>query len=204
MVILLLYGNPPAFFHQLIHFDHWLFQKINQEWINPAFDLIFTFMRQAELWIPFYLFLLVLALVNFGKKALWWSGSLIMTAIISDLCSSTIIKNTIFRLRPCRNPELADQIRVLVNYCPQSSSFTSSHACNHFAIAFFIFITLNQTGSWRWLLFLWALMISYGQVYVGVHFPLDVLGGIMLGTTIGYLMSRFFRMQFGTISLKQG
>ncbi|MFI5124790.1 MAG: phosphatase PAP2 family protein [Chitinophagales bacterium] len=203
-MILLLSGNHPAFFQQLINFDHWLFQKINQEWINPVFDVVFSFMRQAELWIPFYLFLLVLAIVNFGRKGLWWSATLIMTVIISDLCSSTILKNTIFRLRPCRNPDIADQVRILVNYCPQSSSFTSSHAFNHFAMAFFIFITLNETGSWRWLLFLWALMISYAQVYVGVHYPLDVLGGTLVGSSIGYLMSQFFRKQFGILSIKQG
>ncbi|MDP4131519.1 MAG: phosphatase PAP2 family protein [Bacteroidota bacterium] len=203
-MILLLSGNHPAIFRQLIHLDHWFFQKINQEWTNPVFDLVFSFMRQAEFWIPFYLFLLVFAILNFGRKSVWWSATFIMTVIISDLCSSTILKNTIFRLRPCRNPDMADQVRILVNYCPQSSSFTSSHACNHFAMAFFIFITLNQTGSWRWLLFVWALMISYAQVYVGVHYPLDVLGGTLAGSIIGYLMSQFFRKQFGVLSLKQG
>ena len=191
-----------SFFRQIISIDHWLFHQINQVWINPVFDLVFVFMRQAELWVPFYLFLLVFGLVNFGKKALWWSATLIMTAIISDLISSSIIKNIIFRLRPCRNPDLANQVRVLVNYCPQSSSFTSSHACNHFALAFFIFITLNQTGSWRWLLFLWAFLISYAQVYVGVHYPLDVLGGTLAGSSIGYMMSIFYKKQFGTLSLK--
>jgi membrane-associated phospholipid phosphatase len=191
-----------SFFRQIISIDHWLFHQINQVWINPVFDLVFVFMRQAEFWVPFYLFLLVLGLVNFGKKALWWSATVIMTAIISDLVSSSIIKNIIFRLRPCRNPELADQVRVLVNYCPQSSGFTSSHACNHFALAFFIFITLNQTGSWRWLLFLWAFLISYAQVYVGVHYPLDILGGTLAGSSIGYMMSIFYKKQFGTLSLK--
>ena len=191
-----------SFFRQIISIDHWLFHQINQVWTNPVFDLVFVFMRQAELWVPFYLFLLVFGLVNFGKKALWWSATLIMTAIISDLVSSSIIKNIIFRLRPCRNPDLANQVRVLVNYCPQSSSFTSSHACNHFALAFFIFITLNQTGSWRWLLFLWAFLISYAQVYVGVHYPLDVLGGTLAGSSIGYMMSIFYKKQFGTLSLK--
>jgi membrane-associated phospholipid phosphatase len=201
-MILLLFPILSVFFRQIISIDHWLFQKINQVWINPVFDLVFVFMRQAELWVPFYLFLLVFGLVNFGKKALWWSATLIMTAIISDLVSSSIIKNTIFRLRPCRNPDLADQVRVLVNYCPKSSGFTSSHACNHFALAFFIFITLNQTGSWRWLLFLWAFLISYAQVYVGVHYPLDILGGTIAGSSIGYLMSIFYKKQFGTLSLK--
>jgi undecaprenyl-diphosphatase len=201
-MILLLFPILSVFFRQIISIDHWLFQKINQVWINPVFDLVFVYMRQAELWVPFYLFLLVFGLVNFGKRALWWSATLIMTAIISDLVSSSIIKNTIFRLRPCRNPDLADQVRVLANYCPKSSGFTSSHACNHFALAFFIFITLNQTGSWRWLLFLWAFLISYAQVYVGVHYPLDILGGTIAGSSIGYLMSIFYKKQFGTLSLK--
>ena len=191
-----------SFFRQIISIDHWLFHQINQVWTNPVFDLVFVFIRQAELWVPFYLFLLVFGLVNFGKKALWWSATLIMTAIISDLVSSSIIKNIIFRLRPCRNPDLANQVRVLVNYCPKSSSFTSSHACNHFALAFFIFITLNQTGSWRWLLFLWAFLISYAQVYVGVHYPLDILGGTLAGSSVGYMMSIFYKKQFGTLSLK--
>src|SRR6185312_1492449 len=201
-MILLLFPILSVFFRQIISIDHWLFQKINQVWINPVFDLVFVFMRQAELWVPFYLFLLVFGLVNFGKKALWWSATLIMTAIISGLVSSSIIKNTIFRLRPCRNPDLADQVRGLVKYCPKSSGCTSSHACNHFALAFFIFLTFNQPGSSRWLLFLWAFLISYAQVYVGVHYPLDILGGTIAGSSIGYLMSIFYKKQFGTLSLK--
>jgi membrane-associated phospholipid phosphatase len=186
----------------LLRFDHRMFHKINQVWTNPFFDLLLPFARQQEFWYFFYLFLLVFALVNFGVKGCWWAVSLIMTVIISDLCSSSLIKMLFFRLRPCRNPDMIDQVRVLVNYCPQSSSFTSSHACNHFAAAWFIFITLNQTGSWRWLLFLWAFVISYAQVYVGVHFPLDILGGAILGSAIGYGMSILFGKQFGALPLK--
>ena len=181
-MILLLGLFHPAILKPLLQFDHWLFHKMNQVWISPFFDQVFPFVRQPEFWYPFYLFLLVFALYNFRRKGGWWALSLIMTAIISDLFSSSLIKMIIFRYRPCRNPDMMDQVRVLVNYCPQSSSFTSSHATNHFAAAWFIFITLNQTGSWRWLLFLWAFMISYAQVYVGVHYPLDITGGALLGT----------------------
>lgn len=200
-MILLLTSLDAVLLKPLLRFDHWLFQKINQVWINPFFDLVLPFMRQQEFWYFFYLFLLVFILINFRVKGCWWAITLIMTVIIGDLLSSSLIKELIFRFRPCRDPNLADQVRVLVNYCPHSSSFTSSHACNHFAAAWFIFITLNQTGSWRWLLFLWAFIISYAQVYVGVHFPLDIFGGAILGSSIGYAMSKFFRMQFGALPL---
>jgi undecaprenyl-diphosphatase len=200
-MILLLAPLVAVFFKPLLRFDHWLFHKINQVWISPFFDLVLPLIRQQEFWYFFYLFLLVFILYNFGIRGCWWAVTLIMTGIISDLFSSSLIKNLIFRFRPCRNPDLADQVRVLANYCPQSSSFTSSHACNHFAAAWFIFITLNQTGSWRWVLFLWAFVISYAQVYVGVHFPLDILGGAILGSSIGLAMSKFFKMQFGALSL---
>jgi len=200
-MILLLTPLDAVILKPLLRFDHWLFEKINQVWINPFFDLTLPFIRQQEFWYFFYLFLLVFILYNFGIKGCWWAVTLIMTGIIADLFSSSLIKTLIFRVRPCHDPDMADQVRVLVDYCPNSSSFTSPHACNHFAAAWFIFITLNQTGSWRWLLFLWAFIISYAQVYVGVHFPLDIFGGAIMGSAIGFGMSKFFRMQFGTLPL---
>jgi undecaprenyl-diphosphatase len=179
-----------------------LFNKINQEWVSPSFDLIMPAVCQEEIWFPLYVFLLVFALYNFRAKGSLWLGVLVMTVIISDLISSSLIKSLIFRYRPCQDPVLMDGVRVLANYCPPHSGFPASPACNHFAAAWFIFITLNQTGAWRWSLFLWALIISYGQIYVGVHYPLDVAGGIVLGSAIGLGMSIFFRLQFGTLSLK--
>ena len=93
-------------------------------------------------------------------------------------------------------------IRVLVNYCPMSSSFTSSHACNHFAAATFIFSTLRHTGRWWWIVFAWAFFISYSQIYVGVHYPVDVLCGAILGCLIGLGVSLLFRRQFGMLTLQ--
>jgi membrane-associated phospholipid phosphatase len=188
-------------FSPLLRFDHWLFDKINQEWIYPVFDLVMPVAGQELIWFPFYVFLLVFALYNFRTKGLWWSATLIMTVIISDLISNSLIKSIIFRYRPCQDPDIMDGVRLLVNYCPPHSGFPASSACNHFAAAWFIFITLNQTGSWRWFLFIWAIIISYGQIYVGVHYPLDVAGGVILGTAIGWGMTKFFRLQFGTLSL---
>ncbi|PWT72684.1 MAG: hypothetical protein C5B59_15095 [Bacteroidetes bacterium] len=201
-MILIESAGHSSLFQNVLDFDHWLFTKINQEWTNRFFDQIFPFLREAQLWIPFYLFLLVFITMNFGKKGWWWTLTLTMTAVLSDLLSSSLVKQVIFRYRPCRDPAMTDQVRLLVNYCPQSSSFTSSHACNHFAAAVFIFLTLKQTSRWWRLVFLWAFSISYAQIYVGVHYPLDVLGGIILGCSLGYGMVLFYRKQFGTISLK--
>ncbi|WP_431214988.1 phosphatase PAP2 family protein [Puia sp. P3] len=107
-----------------------------------------------------------------AEKGWWWSAYLIMTAIIGDLISSKLIKDTlVVRTRPCGDPLLADSVRFIAAYCPSSSSFTSSHACNHFALAFFIYRTLRHTSRWWSLVFVWAFLISYAQVYVGVHFP---------------------------------
>src|ERR1700753_2291124 len=105
------------FFQPLFRFDYWLFTKINRDWINPVFDTVLPFLREAEFWLPFYLFLLVFSLVNFGKKGGWWAASLIMTAVISDLVSSSVVKRLIIRDRPCHDPVIADQVRFLVKYC---------------------------------------------------------------------------------------
>lgn len=120
---------------------------------------------------------------------------LILNVCLSDFVSSNLIKEAFFRLRPCHDPAVADQLRFLVKYCPVSSGFTSSHAANHFAAAMFIFVTLKQKiniGKCWVLIFLWALIPSYAQIYVGVHFPTDILGGIFAGLILGSLMGFIF------------
>ena len=196
-------GPPhPVFFQKILQADYWLFSRINQDWTCTPLDNVFLFIREAELWVPFYLFLLVFATLNFRKKGWIWSLYLIMTVIISDLISSNLIKNhLVFRLRPCHNPLWEDSMRFLANYCPVGSSFTSSHACNHFAMAFFIYRTLRPIGGWWALVLPWAFFISYAQVYVGVHYPLDVICGAIVGSGIGILTGRIFRAQIGTLTL---
>jgi membrane-associated phospholipid phosphatase len=202
-MILLDAGAHPGLLHKILQGDYWIFSRINQDWTCSFLDTVFVFIREAELWVPFYLFLLLFVTLNFGKKGWLWSFYLVMTVIISDLISSHLIKDhLVFRLRPCANPIWADTMRFLANYCPSSSSFTSSHACNHFAMAFFIFHTLRHTNRWWGLVFAWAFFISYAQVYVGVHYPIDVFCGGVVGAVIGSLTSRLFRFQAGVLPLQ--
>jgi membrane-associated phospholipid phosphatase len=191
-----------GFLPRILQGDFWLFSRINQEWTSPFLDTVLPYLREAEVWVPFYLFLLVFITLNFGKKGWWWALSLIFTAVIGDLVSSHLIKEFVYRPRPCQDPVWADTIRILVNYCPGSSSFTSSHACNHFALANFIFLTLRRTSRWWGMIYVWAFSISYAQIYVGVHYPVDVICGGLIGLLIGFATSRIYRLQCGTLTLQ--
>ncbi|HVZ98492.1 MAG TPA: phosphatase PAP2 family protein [Chitinophagaceae bacterium] len=180
--------------------DYHLFAEMNGRWHSHFFDLFFPFIREPYVWLPLYIFLAIFAIINFNIKGFYWTLFLGATAGISDYTSSNIVKNIFERARPCHEPAVAGTLRFLVSYCPESSSFTSSHASNHFAIAMFIFTTFNRTVSPKWaIIFLWAFLIAYAQVYVGVHFPFDVFCGALLGAIIGYTTSKIFNTKIGLL-----
>lgn len=190
-----------TFWHQLEPFDNWLLVHINKVWGNSFFDAILPFTRQTLVWIPLYFFLMVFAFMNFGKKAWWWILAGVLVAALSDIISSQIIKNLIWRVRPCRDMTVVQQVHFFVNYCPQSSSFTSSHATTHFAQATFFFLTLRHVSKWAGLFFVWAFIIGYAQIYVGVHYPTDIAAGFLLGFGIGWALTKMFHKQVGMLSL---
>ncbi|MEO6671082.1 MAG: phosphatase PAP2 family protein [Ferruginibacter sp.] len=183
---------------KIIELDRRLFTAINGgNWHNDVVDSVMLFIRNRDTWWPLYLFLLVFAIINLKKKAFWWIIFAAITVIVSNFISSDLVKEHVFRLRPCNDPRLADTIRILVNYRPQSSSFTSSHATNHFAMATFFYFTLNKLiGKWALLFFLWSGLICLAQVYVGVHFPLDVICGGLIGFIFGYLTAKLYNKKF--------
>jgi membrane-associated phospholipid phosphatase len=177
----------------VLRFDLRLFFQINGQWTNPFLDFLLPWLREPYLWAPLYLFLMVFAIYNFGWKGFFWIVLYIVTFAIADQASG-FFKSAVGRARPFNDPVLAPYVRVLVGYYPRSGSFTSSHAANHFALATFSYITLRSVwGRWALLFFVWAIAIGYSQVYVGVHFPLDILGGGFLGVLIGTLSGSFFQ-----------
>jgi membrane-associated phospholipid phosphatase len=182
--------------------DQWLFIYINNVWTNSVFDSIVPIWRESITWYPLYIFLLFLVVINFGWKSVSWILFFVFTVIICDQISSGIIKDWIGRSRPCGDPEFSQYVRLLLNRCPGSGSFTSSHATNHFGMAAFSMLTLSGViGKWKYLFLAWAVTISYGQVYVGVHYPLDVIGGGVLGAIIAWAMSFFYKKNFGEIGM---
>ncbi len=172
----------------LIELDQELFFIINQNWQNAFFDAVLAYWRNKYFWIPLYLFMLSFILINLKWKGWYMILGIALTIGIADTTSSKLIKPTIKRLRPCRDLEIKDQVHVIV-HCGSGYSFTSSHATNHFALATFLILTLGAVFKWiRIPLLLWAATISIAQVYVGVHYPLDIIGGALLGTLIGILI----------------
>ena len=183
---------------QVLNYDRQLFKQINYYWHNNFFDWLMPWLRNSDMWVPLYLFLLLFVTINFKKNAWWWILFGVCTVILCDFVSSKVVKELIYRERPCNNAAIADWVRVLVGYRPQSSSFTSSHATNHFGMAMFFYITLKQHfGKWPLVFFLWAFSIAFAQVYVGVHYPLDVTGGALIGILIGYLCGKLYTSNYG-------
>jgi membrane-associated phospholipid phosphatase len=182
----------------LLNRDLQLFRLINYKWHNSVFDTLMPLFRNASFWYPLYLFLLLFVLINFKKNGGWWILFAALTVVLTNFISSDLIKEHIIRVRPCNEEAIADWVRVLVGYRPQSSSFTSSHATNHFGMAVFFFLTLRtQFSKWPSLFLIWAAIICYAQVYVGVHYPLDVISGAIIGILIGYLSANMFNKYFG-------
>jgi len=189
-------------FKQIVDFDKYLFGLVNQKASNPFFDSIMPFIRQPLFWLPLYLYIILFAIYNFPKKAAIWIGTMLITVGITDSISSRVFKPLIGRLRPCNNPELSETIRLLVDHCGQNGSFTSSHATNHFGIAVFICMTLGKVwGKFNYLFILWAALVCFAQVYVGVHFPFDVLGGAILGSITGFATGKYFNKKMGCIEI---
>ena len=176
----------------LLNLDYHLFILINSNWSNSFFDFVCPLLRNKYIWLPFYVFLFSFFIINFKRKGWLIIVFLIVTVTCADQISSHVIKPAVKRIRPCNQEILGDKVRMLVN-CSNSYSFPSSHASNHFAAALFLIALFAGKRKWLMiLLVLWAFAISYSQVYVGLHFPFDILGGAVIGSIIGWAGGRFF------------
>jgi undecaprenyl-diphosphatase len=126
---------------------------------------------------------------NFGKQGWLILVFMGMTFGFADYFSSSVLKPSFERLRPCNDPEIKAEVNNLIP-CGTGFSLPSSHAANHFALA--VFLIMIFYNKWKPILgwsILWAFSICFAQVYVGVHYPFDVTFGGIVGGIIGYVMS---------------
>lgn len=171
----------------LLNLDTEIFNAINQTCSSGVGDAILPHLREKIMWYPFYIAMIVLIIQRFRRKAYIVILSLIAVVGMSDQISSNLIKPSVQRVRPCNEVTLSNQVLIKAP-CRGSYSFTSSHAVNHFAVGTFLFMLLPGVfGRWRMIFFVWAGSISVSQVYVGLHYPLDIGVGALIGIGIGWI-----------------
>lgn len=167
----------------ILEIDKELFLSLNSLH-NPFWDTIMLLVTRKEAWIPFYVIILFFIVKNYKIKALPILIFLALTILISDQVSG-FLKESIQRFRPVHDPVIGPLVH---NVLRKGSlyGFVSSHAANGFAIFIFTSRVFKNRSYWL-LLLLWAILFSYSRIYSGVHYPLDILGGAVLGWLIGEL-----------------
>ena len=175
----------------LVQLDHSLFLMLNS-WHHPWIDPIMWWLSDKFIWIPLYIFILYLMIKNYGWKSV---GILLSIALLIGLSDqfSVLIKNSVERFRPTHTEGLKEQIHILNNYFGGSYGFVSSHASNSFALAMISSFFLTPFyKNYRWMAFVWASLVSYSRIYLGVHFPGDIIGGALLGVLLAWLIYRLY------------
>lgn len=177
----------------LIQLDRHIFYFINHDLTNPFFDWLMPVLRNPSTWIPLYIFILAFCLWKYKKTGAVIVILFALSAGFADFTSVHLMKNNVQRLRPCRDPVTSQTVIVRVP-CGTGYSFPSTHATDHFAMAAFISFVFFRRWKWIWLwAVLWAGSISFAQVYVGVHFPVDITVGTLYGIFIGWLFYLLFK-----------
>lgn len=185
----------------MVEIDHYLFSLINESMSSSFLDPLMVGWRNEYIWLPLYVFLVAFIMVNFKKQSYWLIFFMILNFAATDFISSSIVKPSVHRARPCHENSNMEHVRLLVP-CGSGYSFTSSHATNHFGLAFFLIFVLRGLRKHLILpLFLWAFLVAYAQVYVGVHYPLDVIGGALLGVLIAYFMSVLYHYAISKMNI---
>lgn len=162
-------------------------------WHTPWLDVFFSTVTTRFVWIPLYLFL-AWKLYKVSSRRRFFIRLLAIACMItaSDQLTSGVIKPLVGRPRPCHVPELESRLHLVAGNCGGPFGFVSSHAANTFALATFLsllFSRPHRLRAWGWL-FAWAVLVSYSRIYLGVHYPGDVLCAALLGSLLGWLCIR--------------
>jgi len=157
---------------------------------SPFFDKIMWIISAKLTWLPLYALMLIALIYSKHKKAFFYIIGAAICVALADQASVHLFKNVFLRLRPSHESDLADLIHLVNNYKGGTYGFVSSHAANSFAIAIYTAFIFNIKW-YSYAIIFWAILVSYSRIYLGVHYPGDIIAGALLGSLIGFLVLVF-------------
>ncbi len=185
----------------LINLDTDLFLWLNGHH-SPFWDQIMWFVSGKIEWVPFYLVLLGYIINRYKWQSISIVVAVILTITLADQLAVKAFKEVFERLRPSHNNEIQHLIHIVNSYRGGAYGFVSNHAANSFALAVFMSLLIRKRLFVIIMLF-WASLVSYSRIYLGVHYPGDILGGALLGSLIGWLVYYLFnRFSLFTLFLR--
>lgn len=159
-------------------------------WHAPFFDNLMWCITSKLSWL-LILVAVIVALRHDRKQALLVIATLLLTILISDQISSGLIKHTVERLRPSHNPDIASSLHLVNGYTGGMFGFTSSHAANSFSVVMLLSLMFGYRRV-TFALMMWAALQCYSRMYLGVHYPGDIIGGTIIGLLVGWLVYRLW------------
>lgn len=179
----------------LLNFDHNLFIFLNGLH-TPFLDTVMWWIADKFVWIPLYLLLTIFLFRTFGKQAIYMVLFTVLLIVLSDQ-GSVFIKNLVQRERPCHNELISYMVHIVNNKCGGKFGFVSSHASNSMALFTYIFLLArNRNKTITWITAIYVILIGYCRIYLGVHFPLDILGGWIIGIVAAFITYIIYRLVF--------
>ena len=158
-------------------------------------DKVMVLLTAMWAWFPLYLLLIYWTVKQYGKRCWWVFLAVGIVVLCSDQLSAHVCKPLFQRLRPCYNPDLKDLIYLPKGLAGGRYGFVSSHAANTFGVAAFLTPALRKYRPWAAIvLYLWAFISSYSRIYIGYHYPCDILCGALLGIMIGLILWKVFQL----------
>ena len=176
-----------GFIETITQFDQDLFFFFNGKH-TPFWDVAMSLFTRTEFWVLFYLAILWSIIKKYRTKAIVILVLLALSILICDQFSN-LIKETVQRLRPTHDPAVSHLVHNVLTKGGLYSYF-SAHAANTFAVATFTTLLFRRL-SYGTFIFLWALMVSYTRIYLGLHYPLDILTGMLVGIIVGLALFKF-------------